>query len=421
MFKKLLDKNYETELIEDAKPIIMKERLVYENIIMFILEFVNQNKLLISNIDLLLDKQNYWTSVDIFTLNIDETSKKLVSQLCKEFDKIFLLKIFEQDAEYYIEYNLRRICVLNAIKPYKSFTIYDFISPIKYVVNDKISIYLLPYLIEIIHLYSNLYDPNLSSTWEDTYKDIQKIEVFVDKEIETLLHLPKNNILEYITSTGGKECVKNKCKEINDKKIIEIKKLLVDFIKGGQYILCSEFYNMEQPTEIMEIISANIDMDFKLLVNFLSKFIEYGISYTKKTLYLPKEYQMEKYNFYLEIPFVKNIKKKHFLTMYNNTSYELINYVERNGFKYAEPITQLKFAYLSVWSSLIMQKTHGLHYEEFIEHIKSKKTQLKDLRKKINIYELKTNYFGTYVSENISKKLAMTHSGNKSSFYCFDF
>lgn len=421
MFKTLLEKNYELDMRDDAKPFIMQDRTKYEDIITFILKFSSQNKLLISNIDLLLGKQDYWDAVDIYTLNVDEISKKLVSELCKNFDKVFLLKIFESDKEYYIEYNLRRICILNAIKPYKSFTIYDFISPIKYAVNNnKISIYLLPYLVEIIHLYSKLYDPSAAASWEDLYKDIKKTEVFVDKEIETLLKMKKPDLAVYISTTGGKECQKNKCKDVQDQKIIEIKKLVVEFLKNGHYILCNEFYDMDNP-KIMEVISANVDVDFTMLVTFLSKFIEYGISYTKKTLYLPKENQMEKYNFYLEIPFVKNIKKKHFLTIYNNTSFELVNYYEKNGFKYADPITQLKFIYLSIWSSIIMQKTHGLHYEEFIEHIKLKKDQIMVLRGKIDLYELKKNYSGTYLPESLSKKLLLNFSGKKSSFYCFDF
>ncbi len=427
MFKVLLDKNYEVELKDDSKITIIKERHQYEDIIMFVLQFTKEHKLLVSNIDLLLDKQNYWEAVHIFTLKADETAKELVSKLCKKFDEQFLLKLFEIDKEYYVEYNLRRICVLNAIEPYKTFTLYDFISPIKHNVSDSLTIYLLPYFIEIIHLYADLYNPATAASWESVYEDVKKIEIHVDKEIEHFLTMSKEDILVEMSSSGGMargapsqhnmvkeaKCSKREC---GKKNVANIKGLVRDFIKDEHYILCSEF-DGEGP---IELISANIDKDFELLSNFLLKFISYGISYKKKTLYLPKEFQMEKYNFYLEMP-TKLQAKKHFLTIYNNMSYELINYFEKNGFKYADPITQLRFSYLSIWSSIISQKTHGLHYDKFIQFIKTKKEQLKELRKKIDIYELKKNYAGTYIAASVGKKLLMPTTTTKSSFYCHDF
>lgn len=419
MFKILVEKKYDAIIKNDAKPEIIKDRLSYQEIVDFIIKYVNTHKLLISNINLLLGKQEYWDSVDIFTLDIDNISKELVKELCSKFDKLFLLKIVKENTEYFIEYNLIKICNINTINPYKSFTLYDFISPIKYEVSNT-TIFLFPYLIEIIYLYNKLYSPAFASDWEEVYEDIKKIEVFVDKDIDKILLMPKTSMQEYISTSGG-ECTKNKCKDTQDAKIAEIKKLLLDFIKNEHYILCNEFYDFENPSGIIELISANIDADFKLIVNSLSKYIEYGITYKKKSIYLPKENQMEKYNFYIEIPFVKNIKKKHFLTIYNNTSYELVNYYEKDGYKFADPITQLKFVYLSIWSSIVMQKTHGLHYEEFIAQLNLKKEELSKLRNKIDIYGTKKNYTGSYLSESMSKKLTADYTNIKSNYYCHDF
>lgn len=434
MFKTILEHNYDKELQENAKQYILKERKSYEDICIFILTFAKEHNMLISNIDLLLDKQDYWNLIDIYTLNVDELSKELVSKLCKEFDKIFLLKIFEAEKEYYIEYNLRRLCSLNAIKPYKTFTLYDFISPVQFILHynkNEITLYLLPYLIEIINLYKVLYDPALSSTWESVYEDIKKIEIHVDKEIETLSTKSKENLALELSSSkqienvqnGGDDKTKiditqNKCKSNRNKKILDIKQLVKDFIKDGHYILIEE----ENNDSIIQMLSSNIEIDHKLLVNFLSKFIEYGISYKKKNIYLPKESQLEKYNFYLEIPCVKSLTKKHFLTIYNNTSYELINYYEKNGFKYADPIVQLRFKYLSIWSNVIMQKTHGLHYDEFIKFMTIQKNNIKELRKRIDLYEIKKNYMGTYISQGLSKKMLIANNKNfvKSSYYCHD-
>ncbi len=421
MFKILLENNYADTLRDNAKKHIKDERMQYKDVIYFILKFASDNKLLISNVDLLLGKQEYWDFVNIFALNVDENTKSLISQLCKTFKRLFFMKIVSEGHEYYIEYNLRRICTLNSIKPYKSYSLYDFISPVKQNVGDFI-IYMFPYMLEIIYLYGNLYNPALASEWKNIYSDIKKMETYVDEDIARLLSQPKPKDQAYISSSGGneKKCPTNRCNQEHS-QIIEIKKMVIEFIKEGHYIMCDEFYNLENPAGVIEVISPNAEVDFKLLVNYISKFISYGITYKEKSIYLPKDSQMKKYNFYVEIPFVKNMKKKHFLTIYNNTSYELVNYYEKNQYKYADPITQLKFAYLSIWSGNIVQKTHRIHFDEFISFLKEKKTNIDHLRKKVDIYELKKKYTGMYLPESISKKMTLTFTNNKSNFYCHDF
>lgn len=422
MFKLLLDNNYADTLKDSAKEAIKSERMQYKDVIYFILKYVSDKKLLISNVNILLDKQEYWDFVNIFTMNADETAKSLVSQLCKKFNRLFFMKIASENQEYYIEYNLRRLCTLNSIKPYKSYSLYDFISPVKRVVGD-FTIYLFPFLMEIIYLYSKLYNPAFAYDWKEIYFDVKKMEVHVDKEMEKMLTQSEPKEQALVSSSGGnvKKCPANKCGQDQTSQITEIKKMVLEFFKNQHYIMCDEFYDLKNPEGVIEVISSNVETDFKLLVNYLSKFINYGITYKKKSIYLPKDFQMEKYNFYVEIPFIKNLKKKHFLTIYNNTSYELINYFERNQYRYADPITQLKFAYLSIWSGNIVQKTHGIHFKEFISFLKTKKSNIEQLRKRVDIYELKKKYVGSYLSELIGKKMSLNFSGNKSNFYCHDF
>ena len=418
MFKTLLENNYVSELKEGAKETIKKDRTQHQNVIQFILEYVSNHKLLVSNTEILLNKQEYWSSVSIFALNVDEHAKTLIRGLCKKFDQMFFLKITNENYEYYIEYKLRKLCTLNSIKPYKSYSIYDFISPVVHK-TDGINIFLLPYLIEIIYLYDKLYDPALASDWEDIYKDIKKMEISVDEEIVKLLN-NESDPTKSVLNVEKKKCPTGKCQNVKN-RMIEIKKMVLDYFKNSHYILCDEYYNFKEPKNAIEVISANVETDFKLLVNYLSKFINFGITYKKKSIYLPKYSQMEKYNFYMEIPLMKNIKKKHFLTIYNNTSYELINYYEKNQYKYADPIVQLKFAYLSVWSSNVVQKTHKIHHDEFIKFLMNKKNSIELLRKCVNIYELKKNYVGSYLPESIGKKLSLKFTGNKSNFYCHNF
>jgi hypothetical protein len=437
MFKALLDNNYEAELQAEATPYIISEREQYTDIIFYILNFTKKHNMVVSNIDILLGTQKYWNVIEIYTLNIDDLVKGLVMQLCSKFEKLFLLKIFELNKEYFIEYNLRKLCTIYTIKPYKTMTLYDFINPPVYMINADLSIYLMPQIVEIIFLYKNLHDPSIASSWEDVYKMIKKVGVLVNKELNEIIRLPKKDLLlklsssEFISNETDSETKAETDAEINSKcckdkrteKIIDIKTLLVDFFKDSHFILTSEeiFDSTSDDNAEISVISINVEEDHKLLVNYLSRFIDYGISYKKKSLYLPKEDQMEKYNFYLEIPFIKNIKKKHFLTIYNNMSYELINSYEKNGYKYADPIVQVRLMYISIWNLLVLQKAHGLRYDIFIEHVKRKLDTINAVKEKIDIYELKKNYEGIFLPLNISKKMQLINSYEKKSFYCFDF
>ncbi len=426
MFKILVEKNFDREMVEDAEIYIEKDRKKYEPVLFSIIEFMKDNNMLLSDLDLLLDKKKYWTMLEAYTLNVDEMSKKLITFLCEKHDKKFLLKVAHINMEYYIEYKQRRLCVLNAIKSYKTFTLYDFISPVLYKVENKYTAYLLPRLIEVIYLYKNLYDTEMASNWEDIYQTIKKLEIGVDIEIENILSSNKNNINEYIASSNPITIKESHNAELNNDKIrnvtcskkTQIKDLIIDFIKDSDYIY------IESEDNIIHIIASNIEKQYEILVNYLSRFITSGISYKKKNMYLPKEYQMKKYNFYLEIPCVKRNREKHFMTIYNNLSYELINYYEKDGIKIADPITQLRFSYIFLWSSIISQKAHGLRYKEFINFVKSTKQYIHEQRKKIDIYTLKKNYMGIFLSLNIFKKMQLIENEgylHSQSFYCKQF
>ena len=73
-------------------------------------------------------------------------------------------------------------------------------------------------------------------------------------------------------------------------------------------------------------------------------------------------------------------------------SYELINYYTKDGFRLADPITQVKFTYISIWNSIIAQKIHGLNIKHFQTYLKDKNKIVNFYKNKINIYEKKQNY-----------------------------
>lgn len=410
MFRVLLEHDYDKEMAQEALPHVIKERSTYEKIIKFILDFAEQNQLLQSNIDLLLNRHKYWDIIELFALNAEEISKELSKRLCSNFDAIYL-KATVPGTEYTIEHNLRRLCQITCIKPYKNFTLYDFISPIKSESMGK-TILLLPHLVELLHLYGLLCDPALAADWKKILSDIRCLEEPALKLINESINIP-----EVKTPPKSFECKKDRKLETQN-----IKDLLMDFAKEKGYISCLSPETINTSQHVLEFLLFDIEKDYKAIFSYLQKFIPYTVSYKKKTVYLPKEQQLAKYNVYIDIPCAikKEPVKKHVMTLYNSLQYELVNYYEEAGLKYVEPALEIRFIYLSIWSALMMHKTHNLHATEFVIHMKRKLSHLMAIRDKIDIYKLKKNYLGTYLPLATAKKISAINARSKNSFYCFE-
>jgi hypothetical protein len=447
MYKTLINNNYYEYLKNKALINIAKERNSYKNIFDIILYLCNKHQALISNVDFLLDQHKYWENLLLFIINPREFSKIITLDLCKRIDNNFLLKVFEEDVEYTIDYKLRTICTIKIIEPYKNIPLNELISPLKYESN-----YILPPLLEVIDLYNKLYNIEYTTDWISIFKTIKllekkyvfyMIEEFISKDKEYLVQLFSTSINKFNINNksrkkidlGKKEKIITKYEQVEVDDINYIKSLLLEFIDDSDYLLVNKTnYILENSDkeinlnelDLIEFISENdIEIDFKILVTFLAKHISYGIIYKEKKLYLPKESLMKKYKIYILYPYKNKIIKKPIVNIYNNTSYELVNYyiIKKNNlyFKLADPITQVRFIYIYIWQSILSQKIHGLNYDEFRANIQNITKILKYYIKKINIYELKKNYIGKYLDKIINKKINKKITNEKTNFYCHDF
>jgi hypothetical protein len=407
MFRQLISGNYADALIGDAMPTIIHERLKTKDIFDCILKFSFDSKLLISNVNLLLGKQLYWEFVEIYATNADMSAKQLIKQLCEIFDKKFVLKIIDNEDLYVIEYNLQRICTIATLKLYKQYSINEFIAPIEFMLNDY-SIQLMPPLLEVIYLYSNLYNPKLAEDWPKTLNVIQQLEVFIDKDLKALL-----------TSFDKSDKIILSDAIISDSKQKNIKPLLLELVSNTNYLLLD--YTLEL-SQILTIISKNtIEYDFQNISNYLTKFVPYGIIYHEQDIYIHRESLMKRYLFYITYN-SDSIKKKHILTLYNNLSYELINYYipTEKSYKIVDPITELRFIYINIWDRILLQRTQP--NTKFKKDLTMLIAHLKHYKKLINIYEYKQNYTGIYIDINIKKKIKALSSPklNKYAYYCYE-
>lgn len=414
MFRQLISGNYAELLISNAMSTIIHERLKTKDIFDHILKFVFNSKLLVSNVNLLLGRQLYWELVEIYAMDADTSAKNLIKQLCKIFDKKFVLKIIDNENLYAIEYNLQRICTISTLKLYKKYSDTDIIMSMDFKLNN-FSILLLPPLLEVIYLYNNLYNPNMAESWPSTLDTIQQLELFIDKDLKAIV--ASSDKTDKTVKTDKKVKV-DAIASTNSKQ--NIKLLLINLVSNTSYLLLNHTIESSQ---ILTIISKNtIEYDYQTISNFLTKLVPYGVIYHEQELLINREASMKRYLFYITYNNGADIIKKQFLTLYNNLSYELINYYipPEKSYKIVDPITELRYIYINIWDMLLLHKTHP--------NIKLKKNltilieQLQHYKKLINIYEYKQNYTGIYIDINIKKKIKALSDPklNKYAYYCYE-
>jgi hypothetical protein len=108
-----------------------------------------------------------------------------------------------------------------------------------------------------------------------------------------------------------------------------------------------------------------------------------------------------------------NNKKKHFLTIYNNTSYELISYsdskINGSNLKLADPILQLRLLYIKIWEGYVSGKLCNCNIFDIIDFYKER----------INITEIKP-MIGIYIDPIVKRKMLNIEKPNtgKYTFYC---
>jgi len=431
MFDLLLGKgNYvKTDLLKtDVNEYLKIERTAYfGEVFDFILDYANNSDLLISDLDLLLKQKLYWDNIQIYTLDAESISTDLVKKLCKMYGNLFLLKISEYDYTFYIEYKLRKMCTITKLIIYDKYAIDKIIQPeiISYKGNKHLK--LIPALIEIIILYDFMYDPKKYTEWWNILENVNKLEILALNSIKSSLEFNKEKLIVSPSFINTKLSNLKKRKEKKIKKIVKIETLL-EFVSDTDYLIISNIDNLDKfnnNLEVLEIISKNnIESDMEFLQKFLNKY-DIAIIYKEHTLYIPKEHAMTKYNIYMQYNDGKDIVKERIMSIYNNTTYQLVSYDLRvlNGklYKMVDPITVMKFIYISIWTNIVYQRISVYDDKVFKDLINNKLSLLKYYRNKIR-FNGKRTFAGVYINPLINKKILNVKNlnKNKTNYYCFE-
>ena len=383
MYENLINNiEYDEFLEKYSKSVIIEDRNQYKDVIDYIFTFCTVNKILISDPKLYTGHYDNIDYLVMYTDKFEETSKKLISELCNKFEKKLVLRGITLNEKYTIEFNLRRICYIINIQD-------NNISSIEVNINGK-NMHILNPILELINLYSLLYSTQKSVEWPSILTHIKYLESNVEKYISPKIFtklekkIKLNHIYEYLYSYL----------QMSDHVITCIKN---DDIKNNTFL--------HGP---INIISCNsIDNDIASILRYLQKYVNIRLVYKKNNITVLHDPLIKSYDVYVFMKVNGKELKEHIITIYNSASYELIPYNKINDINFADPIVQIRFCYILLWNDDKVDK-----YLELIKYYK----------KKIDIYEEKKNYYGNFVDAEGYKKMINFAYGkiHKNTFYCFE-
>lgn len=390
----LLETNFVKKITDVAKIEIKKNTEREFPIFGYLENFAKTNELIIGNDKLIDGTFVYWESVDLYGYNSEDIATRLLTDLCNTYGKKFTMRSIEWINQYHIEYKSRVICNIYTLNIHCDLE--KVIKRDPYLVNDM---YVLPPILEIIAKYTMLCNPRYAERWGSILQTTQNIEK----------HFQRNGYMDDTRKVNG--ITKT------DRMIAKMGEIILDYIRDSDYILVGETaYNLsDNPISIdiskpIEIISKNdIEFDYKSIKTYINRFVKTGIVYAVVPVALPNEHMLKCHHLYV----IHQNKKKHFMTIYNNTAYELISYLESKGdggiYEIADPIPQLRFLYTQIW----LDYTHSIKSDPVIFDL------IQYYREKIDITTIK-QFSGVYLDLNVELKKLNIKNPNigKYVFYC---
>lgn len=284
------------EVIEEAKKshhVINKELKKLNKIV---INYIKTNKLLLSNIDMLLKVDTNINNFIIYGKNILIHANRLANELAKH---TIYIKLYTnvKNMDFNISLNgLSYIQLYNLGESIKS------ISPIK---NDLL---LYPPELELINVYHKLYSPVYFDDWD--LLDVNR------KKLETLLFTRKNII-------GGK--IKNKNK-FNNRFILNWLKNKENIILIGQNAINIISGNNIYYNKVQIITDIKINALIPIIDKLVQKNTGYKVTHKSSYINLYSEFRLIKTTVSISININGKKKNIYIMDIYNSTTFELVPY-----------------------------------------------------------------------------------------------
>ena len=402
MFKSALKTDFFNLLVENNK-IIKNDRKKYKPIIDSIKMSIFDDPLVIlSDTNLLIKENNDYEILSIYTTHARKIATQIANDLHKTFKTYIQMRCIVPVESYEIIYNMRTIAKVLGVERYKDVNLHVLFNTIK--IND---LHYFPPEIELIDIYHKLYLPNYFNEQTDLLK---KADLLFDNI----------NLI-----TGGAICIP--CKKIKVNDINNIKIITLKFLDKENYILIGDIAydilinNSIESLNVVQVISENsIEVDLHNIVNYLSKYTDYKISYKKKKLFVPKDNRLCKYVFYVKIPKIsKNTSDKPFLEIYNSGQYEILPYFNKtyDGINLRIGVSYInkRFLLIELYLYNILLQIGKMDTIIFNAHKNRILKTIKKIKKLKDPLDIK--YIGVNYNEMIEQKINISENNIKKNSY----
>jgi hypothetical protein len=438
MYKSFIEHYYplvKTKALECIK----NERDSLRNVFEVILEYAKKEKVIINDIKLVLNMAKYRETIELYSNYPEKFSNEIMIILCSKMRTKFSIKTILEKKSYMISYNTRCIAQVNLL----DLSVNSVYNKVQHRCFKNVII--APPVIEIMEMYRKLYNLEHTDEWEDTLRDIKTIECLVNSSRNELGFntdpesagcigggkvriLELNDVCNYTSNLSMFKPYESKktTSTSNNNSWNDAKKLALSYLIEKGVLFCGTTGYYMEKKEPFDVIECIAEEDKEYVTKELGEMFKNsfkGAILESNTVYHnnPMNTMLKKEVFSLNI----EGKCSPLFCMYNNTSYELINYTKKKHkgqevFVASETV-QLYFLYNNLWNKVIDYYLDKLTKKEFLTHANEFLVMYQYYFDKIDIYEKKSMYKGTYINKNIFIKMKAQLSIKKSYAYCNDF
>lgn len=358
---------------KSAVKIIKKDRDRFDNVVNIILEYVKENKLILSDVNKLINHPDptrrkisniYCVRALYHANNIANIIHEKISN-----GKWTRMKSISRHL-YAVEYDSRIMCYVNQLESPTNVNITQLTNFVT--INNTMY---LPQEIEIIDYYHMMYSPSRFNEWDP----------LTGKELFTQIH--KRIEEKKIGKIGG------------SKSLMKFKNLVYNYLKIPECSAILMGYWVTGPsTEKIQILHDESDSFKQQLITYLSNIDKYSVTSRKQNMYLPKDSRLTRYTFYVRC----DGKDRAFLDLYDSVKFELIPYRISDNINIASKYVSMRFMFIDLWIIRLIASM-GL----IDEHLRNKKISI--IWKKLiyfNDYvDGKLDYIGTNFPAELDNKL----------------
>jgi hypothetical protein len=387
-FAQIVKGDFVRNVVDESKPIINEDRTKYKPFWEHTLNYCKTNNIIISDRLSLFKDKKIREVYNLYSMNPFRHSVQLANYLHEHTgEKLLSVMTVKENEEFTINIDSRALINIYVIQKYRKLDAVKLINPVEINGNKYI-----PPEIEIIEVYSDLYNPAKFGDWE-TLKN-NDLELLYDKIIDR----KKQGIL------GAGDCQRQRREYMDILKIDIIQKWIPEkehvmligvwaynLLTRGLKKICTDSEKIQiisdsDPISVLDSIRTELNIPHKIIVK-------------EQDLHIPKDFRTKRYTFYLII----DESEKAFMDMFNSAAFELVPYHTHEKINIGDNYVILKFLFIDLWIVRLIEKLGIINtavYTRKLNYLISIIDKVKNMKEVDRI-----SYMGIFHDYAIDKKI----------------